>query len=154
MGWGGYVGDGGARMKLTMTHPDLFAAIGRALMEAGYRIEADGHAFEPLPVEEWPGIVRELARKAARTDDLEAEAAEAEAEVRDEQAIWDAYRADPRHQPILQAAGLDGPNDMDAALDSDFEVVPAGDDPEEEPPILLGDHVLHTITAFAAGQRP
>lgn len=72
---------------------------------------------------------------------------------RDEQAIWDAYRQHPDHSAILQAAGVGGPEDLDAALESEYLL--NADDPEdlrESGPLYVKDHVLHTLTVFA-GER-
>lgn len=85
---------------------------------------------------EWP------AADAAPVASLEERVAEYE------QDVWDLYRDDPMYRPFLEQAGLAGPDDMEAALESDF-VVSEGDGTENDPPILLADHVLHTLMAFS-----
>lgn len=70
--------------------------------------------------------------------------------VQYEKEVWTYYRL--AHWEILYSAGLSGPDDMDKALESDFVVSP-GDGTEDDPPVLLGEYVLHTLTAFAAARE-
>ena len=70
----------------------------------------------------------------------------------DERAAWDAYRADPQHRPLLEAAGVAGPDDMEAALASPFVVHDGGEDADDTP-ILLGERVFHTLCAHDRERR-
>lgn len=68
-----------------------------------------------------------------------------------EQDVWDAYRQEPDHAAFLQRGGVEGPGDLDAALES--KLVLNEDDPEDieiSGPLYLGDYVLHTLTVYAA----
>ena len=69
-----------------------------------------------------------------------------------EQAVWDAYRTSDLYGPFLRQCGLSGPDDFEQALES--KVILNADDPEDieiNGPLYLGDHVLHTVTAFSSG---
>lgn len=64
------------------------------------------------------------------------------------QKVWDLYRVSDYGAPC-RAHELGGPGDFEAALESDI-CIHEGDGTEDDLPIYLGEHVVHTITAFAA----
>lgn len=66
-----------------------------------------------------------------------------------EQKVWDLYRVTDHAAPC-RVHRLGGPDDFAAALGSDI-IIHEGDGTEDDPPIYLGEHVLHTVTTFAAG---
>ena len=63
-----------------------------------------------------------------------------------EAAVWNRYRNHPDNRGLLLRGGVAGEDDLDAALESRF-VVWEGDGTIDDPPVLLGDYVLHTLTA-------
>lgn len=70
-------------------------------------------------------------------------------DARADQVLWDAYRQHPDNKPLLEAAGVAGPDDLDAALKSKHVIETCAQDVEDNGPLLLGDHVLHTLGVFA-----
>lgn len=69
----------------------------------------------------------------------------------DEQYVWEVYRNHPRHGELLRAAGLAGPEDMEEAKASNFVV--SEESEEDGGPILLKDHVLHTMAVLASALK-
>lgn len=65
------------------------------------------------------------------------------------QRVWDLYRVSDLGAPCREH-GLGGPDDFTAALESNI-IIHEGDGTEDDLPIYLGEHVVHTVTAFAAG---
>jgi len=70
----------------------------------------------------------------------------AELKKKRDKLAWDLYRVSDDNMQILQAAGVGGPDDMEAASESLY-VLNANDpeDIEEAGPLYLKDHVIHTI---------